>query len=188
MSFLSDFIKKLFCKTEGQIQSSQAAQPSAPVLEQDELAAMQWEDAAIIRAFEGCSLKAYPDPATGGKPITIGWGSTRYPNGKEILLCDSITQIDANMMLMHEATKTWNKVRSLVKVKITRNQLAALTSFAYNVGLGNLQSSTLLKMLNNGAAKEDVAAQFLRWNKANGKVMAGLTRRRASEKDLFLKP
>ncbi len=75
----------------------------------------------------------------------------------------------------------------MVKVPLTANQLGALTSFAYNLGSGALASSTLLKLLNAGDYA-GAAAQFARWNKARGKTLAGLTKRRAAEAALFLKP
>jgi lysozyme len=146
-----------------------------------------WEDTEILRQFEGCKLDAYPDPATGAEPITIGWGSTRYTDGSKVKMGDKLTQQQADDLMLEEAKKYWDRVKILVKVQITRNQLAALTSFAYNVGPANLASSTLLKMINNGDSKESIGPQFLRWNKAAGKEMLGLTRRRAAERDLFLK-
>jgi len=147
---------------------------------------MKWEDTELIRKFEGCVLKAYPDPATGAEPVTIGWGNTTYSNGSKVKMGDILTQETADKLLLEEASKFWNKVESLVSVEVSRNQLRALTSFAYNVGLGKLGGSTLLKLLNAGKPKEEVALQFLRWNKANGAVMKGLTRRREAERDLFL--
>ena len=71
---------------------------------------------------------------------------------------------------------------------VNDNQIGALTSFAYNVGIGNLKSSTLLKMVNNNPNDKEIALQFARWNKAASKVMNGLTRRRAAESQLYFKP
>ena len=77
-------------------------------------------------------------------------------------------------------------VSKLLKIQVTQNQFDALVDFAYNVGIGNLKSSTLLKKVNaknfSGAALE-----FIKWNKADGKVLPGLTKRRTAEKDLFIK-
>ena len=133
---------------------------------------------ALIRQYEGCKLTAYLCPA---KVWTIGWGRTT--NVKQ---GDTCTQAQADAWLNEEYDAFEKKVRALVKVPVTANQLGALVSFAYNVGVGALGSSTLLKLLN---AKNYVGAagQFARWNKAGGKVLAGLTKRRASEAALFVK-
>lgn len=136
----------------------------------------------LIKRFEGCRLKAYPDPATGGEPWTIGWGHT-----KGVKRGDTCTQEQADAWLQEEATEFSIQVLKLVKVRITQNQLDALTSFAYNVGIGALAKSTLLRLLNEGKTQE-AADQFSRWNKAAGKVMAGLSTRREAERRLFLEP
>ena len=82
------------------------------------------------------------------------------------------------------------KIKALVKVPINQNQLDSLTSFVYNVGIGAFRSSTLLRLLNSGAPKSEVAAQFDRWNKGTVRgqkvVLPGLVRRRSEEKALFL--
>lgn len=135
----------------------------------------------LIKSFEGLSLKAYPDPASGGDPWTIGYGST----GKDIKrgVVWTLAQADARLKL--DVASFSLGVRALiVKAPTTQRQFDALVSFAYNVGLGNLKSSTLLK---KHLAGETVAAnaEFARWNKASGKVMAGLTRRRAAEAALY---
>ena len=135
----------------------------------------------LIKFFEGLSLKAYPDPGSGDDPWTIGYGST----GKDIKrgLVWTLAQADARLKL--DVASFALGVRALiVKSPTTQRQFDALVSFAYNVGLGNLKSSTLLK---KHLARETVAAnaEFVRWNKASGKVMAGLTRRRAAEAALY---
>ena len=73
-----------------------------------------------------------------------------------------------------------------IKVELKQNELDALTSWTYNLGVGNLKSSTLLKKLNAGN-KSEVPAEMIRWNKANGKVLAGLTKRREAEAELWAK-
>ncbi|EDH9820259.1 TPA_asm: lysozyme, partial [Salmonella enterica subsp. enterica serovar Typhimurium] len=78
-----------------------------------------------------------------------------------------------------------NDVSRLVKVKLTQGQFDALVSFAYNLGARTLSSSTLLRKLNSGDYA-GAADEFLRWNKAGGKVLNGLTRRREAERALFL--
>lgn len=144
---------------------------------------------AIIKQFEGCAkrmpdgrLMAYPDPATGGAPFTIGWGST----GSDIKPGTIWTQAEADARLAQEVAEKAAAVGRMVTVALTDNEAGALISFAYNVGTGALQSSTLLRLLNAGGSKLSVADQFLRWNKAAGKVMDGLTRRRTAERLLFL--
>ena len=140
----------------------------------------------LIKSFEGLFLKPYLDPI---KIPTIGYGTIKYPNGKAVTMQDpAITEDQATEYLMHEVEMKASSVEKMVKVPLNDNEYAALVSFSYNVGSGALQSSTLLKMLNAGADKQAVADQFLRWNKAGGKELAGLTRRRQAERSLFLQP
>lgn len=140
----------------------------------------------LIKDFEGFRENAYPDPGTGGKPITIGFGTTRYPDDSEVQLGDTCTEEEAGEWLRYEVEhKVLPKLEKLLTIDLNQNQLDALISFCYNCGTGNLAKSTLLILTNAG--KFDLAAnEFLRWNKAAGKVMNGLTRRRQAEKTLFL--
>ncbi|HHD2710206.1 MAG: lysozyme [Klebsiella oxytoca] len=140
---------------------------------------------ALIKGFEGCRLTAYPDPGTGGAPWTIGYGWTYPVDGKPIKPGMKIDQATADRLLKTGLVSYENDVLKLVKVKLTQNQFDALVSFAYNVGSRALSTSTLLKKLNAGDIK-GTADEFLRWNKAGGKEMPGLTRRRKSERDVFL--
>lgn len=143
----------------------------------------------LVKSFEGFSAKPYPDPGTGAKPYTIGYGTTYYPDGRLVTMQDpAITEEQALEYLTYEVNEKAAAVEKMVKVQLNDNEFAALVSFAYNVGSGNLQGSTLLKMLNANADKTAVGDQFLRWNKANGNVMPGLTRRRQAERSLFLQP
>ena len=139
----------------------------------------------LIKNSEGFRGNAYPDPATCGKPYTVGYGTTVYPSGMPVKLGDKVTQEQADAYLRDDVKKFESAVGNAVKVKLTQGQFDALVSFTYNVGPSNMASSTLIKKLNagdvNGAADE-----FPRWNKAAGKVMAGLTTRRAAERALFL--
>lgn len=137
----------------------------------------------LIKQFEGCELSAYLCPA---KVPTIGWGFTAW-NGKKVQLGQKITQAEADAVLLKEYDGYEAKVRALVKVPVSANQLGALVSFAFNVGVGALRSSTLLKMLNAGNYA-GAAGQFARWNRAGGKVLKGLVTRRAAEAALFVKP
>lgn len=135
----------------------------------------------LIKEFEGFRSNAYPDPATGGAPWTIGYGTT-----KGVKKGMTVTQAQAEQLLRDDVKVFEEAVRKAVKVPLTQNQFDALVSFTYNVGPGNMTTSTLIKLINLKEYKS-AAEQFLRWNKAAGKVMAGLTRRREAERKLFLK-
>jgi len=130
------------------------------------------------------ALVAYDD---GTGTWTIGYGSIyNYDENRAVQPGDTITQQQADNWLQQEAQSKMNAVKSLVTVPINNNQLVALSSFAYNEGIGALQNSTLLSLLNSGANKQTVADQFDRWVYAGGSIMKGLVTRRAAEKQLFL--
>lgn len=138
----------------------------------------------IIAQFEGLRLKAYQDTAG---VWTIGYGTTKNPDtGQKIKEGDTITKAKALDWLKKDTAAFKAGVEKLVKVPVNDNQLAALTSLAYNIGLTAFSRSTLLRYLNNNVAKEQVAAQFLRWNRSGGQIVRGLTIRRKLESDLFL--
>lgn len=143
------------------------------------------EGIALIKGFEGCRLTAYPDPGTGGAPWTIGYGWTHPIDGKPVKPGMTIDQETADRLLKTGLVSYENDVLKLVRVKLTKGQFDALVSFAYNVGSRALSTSTLLKKLNAGDIK-GAADEFLRWNKAGGKVLNGLTHRREAERALFL--
>lgn len=136
----------------------------------------------LIKSFEGLRLEAYPDPGTGGDPWTVGYGST-----KGVKKGMKITVQEAEQRLIMDLQDACKAVERFVTVPLNDNQFAALVSFTFNCGAGNLAVSTLLKRLNEGEYGS-VPMQLMRWNKAAGKVMSGLTRRRAAEGDLFQKP
>ena len=145
----------------------------------------------LIKHFESCLkpvgngiFEAYADPAHGWKVPTIGWGTIQYPNGDKVKRGDLISQKRADEFLAWEVEQKAKGVDDLVTVFLTENELGALVSFAYNCGLGNLAKSTLLRKLNQGD-KPGAAREFIKWNKAGGKVLAGLTRRRKAERHLF---
>ena len=143
-----------------------------------------WYAASICRRFEGLYLKPYLCPA--GVP-TIGYGATFYQNGKKVSLRDKpITREQAEDLLMYHLKQYFLKeVLLLCYTLDTESKTASILDFAFNVGLGNLKISTLRKRI---LAKnwEDVPNQLMRWNKANGKVLKGLTLRREAEKVLFI--
>lgn len=138
----------------------------------------------LIKQFEGLSLVPYLCPAN---IPTIGWGNTFYENMKKVTLQDEpITRERADSLFNFLVTTNYvNVVNRLVIVDINQNQFDALVSFVYNIGSGNFEKSTLLKKVNQsdfiGASLE-----FEKWNKANGKILNGLTKRRLAEKELFL--
>ena len=137
----------------------------------------------LIKKFEGYSDRPYKCPAG---ISTIGYGNTYYPNGTKVKITDpKITKEYANEILAHIADEFAADVLKLVKSKITVNQLNALTSFAYNVGVTNLAKSTLLKLVNINPNDAMIAKEFLKWNKAGGKVLNGLTNRRIAESALY---
>ena len=138
----------------------------------------------LIKEFEGLRLKAYLDPV--GLP-TIGWGNTRYQDGKPVKMGDEITQEQADEMLLDDVAVRAEKLEDLIEVQVNDHQFGALVSFAYNVGIGAFTNSTLRRKLNAGDY-EGASNEFKRWNKAGGKVLNGLVRRRKAEKDLFNKP
>ncbi|CAK9889218.1 lysozyme [Pseudomonas fluorescens] len=131
----------------------------------------------LIKSFEGLRLQSYQD-AVG--VWTIGYGTTRG-----IKAGMSITKDQAERMLANDVQRFEAEVERLVKVPLTSNQRDALISFTYNLGAANLESSTLLRLLNRGDYA-GAAEQFPRWNKAGGKVLPGLVRRREAERTLFL--
>lgn len=139
---------------------------------------------ALIKEFEGLRLKAYPDPGSGGAPWTIGIGTTVYPDGRKVKPGDVVTEAQAEDYLRHDIAAFEDKVRKFTGGVATQGQHDALTSFAYNLGPENLRNSTLLKKHNAGDYA-GAAGEFAKWNRAAGKVMAGLTRRRAAEAALY---
>lgn len=140
---------------------------------------------ALIKQFEGCKLTAYPDPGTGGAPWTIGYGWTQPVDGKPVRPGMTIDQATADRLLKTGLVSYENDVSRLVKVKLSQGQFDALVSFTYNLGSRSLSTSTLLSKLNSGDYT-GAANEFTRWNKAGGKVLNGLTRRREAERALFL--
>lgn len=132
----------------------------------------------LIKEFEGLKLTSYLCPAN---VWTIGYGSTG-PHVKEGM---TITEQEAEELLKEDVSKFEECVNHAVEVDLTQEEFDALVSFAFNVGCGAFMGSTLLRLLNAGN-KQAAAQQFPRWNKGGGKVLAGLARRRAAERALFI--
>lgn len=161
----------------------------------------------LIQQSEGVQLVAYPDPASSLFKECVKRGISPYNNGflklkgyqkfdplpwtigyghtGNVSVFSKITLAEAESLLCTDLMKFENGVDDLVKVELNQNQFDALVCFAYNVGLGNLGKSTLLKKLN---ASDYIGAsnEFIKWNKSKGVVLAGLTKRRQEEKNLFL--
>ncbi len=133
-------------------------------------------DIRLIKKYEGCSLIAYKCAAG---VYTIGYGHTI----KEDM--GVITQARADELLEKYVSNLRAQIRPLIKIKLNEGEMAALVSFAYNVGVGALRSSTLLKLLNAGR-KTEAADEFLKWTKAGGRELKGLVKRRAEERQVFL--
>jgi lysozyme len=137
---------------------------------------------ALIKQFEGCKLTAYQDSVG---IWTIGYGWTQPVDGKPIRAGMTIKQETAERLLKTGLVSYESDVSRLVKVGLTQGQFDALVSFTYNLGARSLSTSTLLRQLNAGDYT-GAADEFLRWNKAGGEVLNGLTRRREAERALFL--
>ena len=141
---------------------------------------MSEDGLALLKQFEGLEFCAYPDPATNGDPWTIGYGHT----GPEVKVGMVITEDDAEALLKADLERFEQCVEESLEREATQHQFDAMVCLAYNIGCKAFTGSTMLRLFNEG---NTVAAQqqFGRWNKAAGKVMAGLTRRRNAEADLF---
>jgi|TARA_R100000084_G_C4606900_1_gene126075 lysozyme len=134
------------------------------------------EGISLIKKFEGCELESYQD-AVG--VWTIGYGHT-----KDVKEGMTISKEQADNMLLNELDEYCEHVEKAVKVKLEQCQFDALVSWTYNLGPTNLNNSTMLKVLNK-EMYDEVPTQIKRWNKAGGKVLQGLVRRREAEALLF---
>ena len=132
---------------------------------------------ALIQQFEGLRLAAYQDVVG---VWTIGYGHT----GPDVRAGQTITQAQATALLQQDLSRFEAGVSRLVTVPLNGNQFSALVSFSYNLGLGSLQGSTLLRLL-NARDYAGAAGQFPLWDKAGGKALPGLLRRRQAEQALF---
>lgn len=134
---------------------------------------------AFICNHEACVLQAYPDPATSGEPWTIGVGHTGG-----VKPGDTCTMEEAMQWLKEDVAEAEEVINRVVRVELSQDQFDALVSLVFNIGGGNFERSTLLKKINalnfDGASDE-----FPRWNRAAGRVLAGLTKRRLAESRLF---
>lgn len=136
----------------------------------------------LIKEFESCSLIAYPDPLTGGEPITIGWGSTKKTNGENFKLGDEISQDVADALLRDWLIKNANPIIASIPYRLTENQKQALESLIYNVGAPAFKKSKLYTAI----CKKDFYNIFKEWDWGASKLK-GLAKRRARELDYFLR-
>lgn len=137
----------------------------------------------LIKDFEGFSSTSYLDVVN---IPTIGFGNTFYEDGRKVKLGEQISKTDALKLLEVIANRDFaDKIFPSIKIKVTQNQFDAMVSLAYNIGSGAFLKSTLLKKVNAGDFA-GAGEEFLRWNKAGGKEVLGLTKRREREKQLFL--
>jgi lysozyme len=136
----------------------------------------------LIKKYEGLKLVAYLCPAN---VWTIGYGTTRYPNGQRVKQGDKCTELQAEEYLKHDLIQFELSVDALCTDRLNANQFSALVSFAYNLGATNLRNSTLLKKVNADVNDATISSEFLKWNRASGRVLKGLTLRRQDEARLY---
>lgn len=131
----------------------------------------------LIKQFEGCRLEAYKD--------SVGLATIGYGRVSGVSLGMTITQAEADAYLESDLAVAAKCVNNSVRVPLTQGQFDALCSFVFNLGCGALRNSTLLRKLNDGD-DEGASDEFIRWSHANGVVLAGLVKRRESEKEIFI--
>ncbi len=137
---------------------------------------------SLIKSFESFVNHPYADPGSGGKPFTIGYGTTIYPNGIRVTMTDpNISEEIASQYLLANIKHYEEGVDSLTIDSLSSNQFSACVSFCYNLGIANFKASTLLKMINKNPGDSAIKAEWLKWDYSAGHKMAGLTRRRNAE-------
>lgn len=135
-----------------------------------------------IKKFEGYMSKAYAD----AKGVwTIGYGNTFYADGTPVKPGDTITKSEAEKLFSEVLGQFASDVADAVRVEVNKCQFDALVSFTYNVGIGNLKKSTLLKKVNADPEDESIRTEFNKWNKSGGKTLPGLIKRRKDEADYY---
>lgn len=137
----------------------------------------------LIKKFEGLRLEAYRCSAG---VLTIGYGHTSAAGAPEVKQGMKITRAEANRIFETDLQKFATRVDDLIKVPLTDNQFGACVSLAYNIGIGAFGKSSVLRFVNKKQF-ENAADAFLLWNKAGGRVLPGLVKRRAAEAALFRK-
>lgn len=143
---------------------------------------------SLIKKFEGFVGHAYKDPGSkNGLPITIGYGSTMYTDGRKIMLGDIITKEDADKLLRWEVGNKTSVIRAM-DLRLNQNQFDAVTSFVFNIGIGAFEKSTMLKRIKRDPNDPDIRVQFAKWKYNDGKALDALVKRRNLEADLYFKP
>jgi lysozyme len=137
---------------------------------------------SLIKQFEGFRMNSYLCPAN---VWTIGYGSTRYSDGRKVKQGDVITEHDAHVLLLDTVKAFEKAVDDYTTDAITQPQFDALVCFAYNVGAANLKNSTLLRKVNANTADPAIRDEFNKWVYAGGKKLKGLMERRKAEADLY---
>lgn len=138
---------------------------------------------SILKRHEGCRLKAYKCPAG---VWTIGFGSTFYEDGRKVKEGDTITMEEAERLLLKVLEGFRKQLMPLLAVDLPEDALNALLSFTYNVGIGNVKKSTLLKKINtNPLDLKGIEVEFNKWVNGGGKVLPGLVKRRKDEYALY---
>ncbi len=136
----------------------------------------------LLKSFEGLRLTAYQCSAG---VWTVGWGTTRYPNGSVVKPGDVISNAFAEECLANDLKKFTAAVFAFVSNKLNQNQFDALVDFCYNLGENALKKSTLLQKVNTNSADPSIEAEFMKWVFVNGRKSAGLARRRQAEVYLY---
>lgn len=184
MSLLNDILN-IFHPAKPAVLTHFDVRQAAAAVATDEELQLTDECVPMIERDEGDILTAYPDPATGREPWTIGYGHT----GPDVYPGLKITQTTAEALLEKDLDKFSDGVDEELNTPrskdTTNGQFSAMVSFSYNVGLGNFQTSSVLRFHNAGQFQQ-AADAFLLWDKAAGKVMAGLIRRRHQEREMYL--
>lgn len=159
-----------------------AAKPATPAASATATGKMSADGLKLLTSFEGLELGAYQDSVG---VWTIGYGHTSMAGPPEVIPGLTITEAKANAILKQDLGQFEQGVRERVSVPLNSNQFSALVSFSFNVGLGAFGDSTLRRKLNSGDYG-GAANELLRWDKAGGRSLPGLTRRRQAERALFL--
>lgn len=136
----------------------------------------------LIKGFEGLKLDAYQDSVG---IWTIGYGNIHYEDFTKVKKGDKVSLQRAEEIFKFFANRFSKQVETLIKKPLTQNQFNAIVSFAYNVGIGALKDSTLLKKLNNNPDDPTIKNEFMKWVNAGGKKIQGLVNRRTSEAKLY---